>query len=435
MLYELILHKIKKIFVLIINLSFIFLFACNNNTTIETSKENVNQTPPPLIIIDSEKEEEKIREIERDMNRVVRGTNTINDQKLVSYPIDKVTHIFFHILVEEAERTYDNSTQQGRGYNSVMTSVSEFKEILNQMYEKGYMLISIHDMGEVIKDENGKEKFVRKKLMIPENKIPFVMSQDDVCYYEYMKDTGCATKLIIDELSGRIKNEYIDKEGNTKIGSYDLVPILDDFIDLHPDFSYNGAKAILALTGYNGIFGYRIDDTYDINSSEYNVKNNKEANKNIEEDKAYVKKLAKALYDDGYEFASHSWGHRRYNELSLEKLKIDNEKWEKNVGAYLPTKTDILIYPYGSDIGSTDLYTLANNKYAYLRSRGYIYYCHVDSSEYWVQVGNNSLRQGRRNIDGYRMWEAYSGGKNRVSDLFDVETVFDTKRPTPVPLE
>ena len=51
---------------------------------------------------------------------------------------------------------------------------------------------------------------------------------------------------------------------------------------------------------------------------------------------------------------------------------------------------------------------------------------------YWVQIGNDYLRQGRRNIDGFRMWEALSGGKNRVSDLFDVTSVFDPSRPTPI---
>ena len=34
------------------------------------------------------------------------------------------------------------------------------------------------------------------------------------------------------------------EDGTVSAGSYDLVPILNDFIDEHPDFSYKGAKAI-----------------------------------------------------------------------------------------------------------------------------------------------------------------------------------------------
>ena len=36
---------------------------------------------------------------------------------------------------------------------------------------------------------------------------------------------------------------------------------------------------------------------------------------------------------------------------------------------------------------------------------------------------------GRRNVDGYRMYHDGEG----LTDLFDVSTVFDPKRPTPVP--
>ena len=60
----------------------------------------------------------------------------------------------------------------------------------------------------------------------------------------------------------------------------------------------------------------------------------------------------------------------------------------------------------------------------------------MDSSQYWVQLGADYLRQGRRNLDGYRMYydqpEAATS-KDHLSDLFDVTTVFDRERPVPVP--
>lgn len=36
---------------------------------------------------------------------------------------------------------------------------------------------------------------------------------------------------------------------------------VEAFIQEHPDFSNNGARGILGLTGYNGILGYRTDDS------------------------------------------------------------------------------------------------------------------------------------------------------------------------------
>ena len=43
--------------------------------------------------------------------------------------------------------------------------------------------------------------------------------------------------------------------------------------------------------------------------------------------------------------------------------------------------------------------------------------------------GGQYMRQGRRNLDGYRMYY----NPEMVEDLFDAKAVFDPARPTPVP--
>ena len=74
-------------------------------------------------------------------------------------------------------------------------------------------------------------------------------------------------------------------------------------------------------------------------------------------------------------------------------------------------------------------YSSDNPKFQYYKSRGYHYYCNVDSSQYFVQLSDQYLRQGRRNLDGYRMYY----NPEMLSDLFDVSEVWDSSRPTPVP--
>ena len=54
------------------------------------------------------------------------------------------------------------------------------------------------------------------------------------------------------------------------------------------------------------------------------------------------------------------------------------------------------------------------------------------SAQYFLQIRDNYVRQGRRNLDGYRLWNDVHGEKNRTSDLFDAATVLDPKR-TDVP--
>ena len=131
------------------------------------------------------------------------------------------------------------------GYNMYMTTAEEFKKIIQSMYDKGYVMVSLHDLVKETKDENGNVAFVpNDELLLPPGKIPFVMSQDDVCFYHYMDGDGFATKIVIGE-DGKPTCEYVQEDGTTVTGDYELVPILDRFVEEHPDFSYRGRKRFL----------------------------------------------------------------------------------------------------------------------------------------------------------------------------------------------
>ena len=272
-----------------------------------------------------------------------------------------------------------------------------------------------------VTDENGNMKMVAGDIMLPPGKIPFVMSQDDLCYYEYMDGDGFASRMIVGE-NGKPTCEMVMDDGSVSVGSYDLVPLLEDFITEHPDFSYRGARAVLAFTGYQGVLGYRTDPSYE------------SSNPNYEADKEMVRQVAQCLRDNGWELASHSWGHINFGKRSFEDVKTDSDKWASRVESLIG-KTDILLYPFGSDVGDWHPYTMENEKYAYLHELGFRYFCNVDSSQYWVQFGSDYLRQGRRNLDGYRMYydlPETNPEKDHLSDLFDVTQVFDRERPVPV---
>ena len=199
------------------------------------------------------------------------------DEKLVPYAdIDSITHIFFHSLIVDPARAFDGDGDQN-GYNLYMVTVAEFEKILQQMYDKGYVLVSPYDIAyEVIED--GTARFEYGTIRLPEGKIPFLMSQDDVNYYSYMIGTGSgvnetpifadsngdgfASRIVIGD-DGYPTCEYVDENGKVTTGNYDLVPVLESFIQSHPDFSYHGARAILGMTGYEGVFGYRTKPSYE----------------------------------------------------------------------------------------------------------------------------------------------------------------------------
>ena len=339
---------------------------------------------------------------------------------LVRADVNKITHVFFHSLIMDNSKAFDGDADS-KGYNQVMTTKSEFLKILDSMYAKGYVLVKLHDIAHEETDENGNVKMVPGDIMLPPGKIPFVMSQDDLCYYEYMTGDGFASRMIVGE-DGKPTCEMVMDDGSVSVGSYDLVPLLEDFITAHPDFSYRGARAVLAFTGYQGVLGYRTDPSYE------------NTNPNYEADKETVRQVAQCLRDNGWELASHSWGHINFGKRSFEDVKTDSDKWASRVETLIG-KTDILLYPFGSDVGDWHPYTSDNEKYEYLHQLGFRYFCNVDSSQYWVQFGPDYLRQGRRNLDGYRMYydlPETNPEKDHLSDLFDVTQVFDRERPVPV---
>lgn len=333
----------------------------------------------------------------------------------------QISHCFFHSLIADTSLAFGPNSGTLDGYNRYMTTIEEFEKIMQQMYDRGYVLISIHDMCEIVVQDDGTEKMVMKKIYLPEGKIPFVMSQDDVNYYDYMDGEGFANKIVIGE-DGKPTCEYIQKDGTVVTGDYDLVPVLDRFIEAHPDFSYRGAKAILAITGYEGTLGYEtapyrydeVDRLMSLSASE------KEAM--IQAEREACKEVVAALKADGYEFASHSYGHGNMQTNSVKKYKSDMDRWMKEVGILLG-ETDVYIYPFGADI--CDWRGYEGEKYEYAIANGFRYFCNVDSAQYWVQVKADYLRQGRINFDGERMMK----DPDKLSYFYDVDSVLDPVRP------
>lgn len=350
--------------------------------------------------------------------------------------IEEVTHIFYHTLVVDPKRAFanQNTDPQAVGNNQWMTTISEFNKITQEMYDRGYVMVSIHDLIEEKQDENGDTIYEPATILLPPGKKAFVLSLDDLSYYHAYEGYGYASRLIVGE-DGKVVNEYIDAEGNVLTGLYDVVPLMDKFVEEHPDASYRGAKGIIALTGYNGILGYRTDETYDLNNPDCDSHQQawieSHPGFNVEVERSGAKKVADAMKANGWEFASHTWGHLRVGQRSLETLQTDTGKWKKNIEP-LVGPTDTIIFAHGEDLQGEGDYSASNAKYQYFRSEGYTIFCNVDSNVYTTHFGEDYMRQGRRNIDGYRIYRNVTGAEDNLADLFDAKTIIDPERP-PVP--
>ncbi|WP_298032404.1 polysaccharide deacetylase family protein [uncultured Dysosmobacter sp.] len=282
-----------------------------------------------------------------------------------------VEHLFFHPVVAYPELAFDGD-RQSDGIDDYMVTVDEYNKILQSVYDKGYILVDIGDVWSEVTGEDGQPKMVRNTLYIPEGKKPLIFSYDDTNYYPYMLENGFTYKLIIGE-DGKIWSWGKDPAGN-EVTSRDLdaIPILDKFVEEHPDFSPFGAKGSLSLTGYCGILGYRTMTEKEDQSAEHEAKRQKE--------REAVKPIIAELKRTGWTFGSHTWGHINLAKKSLEVVQADTQKWLDEVGS-LVGPTTILYYPHGARPDGDDV-RQTGPIFQYLQSQGFRVFASVGIESY-----------------------------------------------------
>lgn len=358
-------------------------------TYIHTIKERTSATTGNDEVLIPE-EDNKIEEI-------------VYKEPLVKYE-GPVHHVFFHSLIAYTDLAFDGDSR-ANGYNYWMTTASEFEKMLPELLERGYMLYDIEELIE--QDPEDSTKIKKKDIYLPEGRKPLVISIDDVNYYDYMKPDGFAERLVLD-VDGRVANEIKNENGEYIISrKADVMPILDDFVKEHPEFSFNGAKGVIALTGYQGALGYRITDL-----------EGEELEKAIEE----ATKVANKLKENGWRFACHSYTHNQYFKnytVTMAQLKYDTERWKKYI-APVVGDTNIYISPFGVRFKTND------ERYRYLVDEGFNIFCPVQKQpELSLHDGDNVIMT-RFNLDGYSMFKR---SEYINETYFNVENVIDKSRP------
>lgn len=350
---------------------------------------------------------------------------------LVPTDPSNITHVFYHSLVVDPQKAFFQNNNETAGFCQWMTTLDEFNKITQQMYDRGYVLVDIHELVEESKDENGVTHVKKKPVMLPQGKTPFVLSLDDVSYYHSYDGRGTASKLVLDDNENPM-NEYIQDDGKTVTGAYDCIPLIDAFVEQHPDFSYKGSKGTIALTGYDGILGYRTDIAY---KTKDNLSKDQSdwlaAHPDFNWDKECkdAKKVAEAIKAKGWTFASHTWGHIRIGDATMDHLMTDTQKWKQYVEPLIG-ETDTIIFAHGQDLANWNEDYASTDKFKYLKEQGFSIFCNVDGSKYFVQQGDLFFRMGRRNLDGYRLYQCVYAGSDKLNDLFDPASVWDQRRPT-----
>ncbi len=332
---------------------------------------------------------------------------TIINEMVVWNDPSQIPTLSAHMLIADAHLAY-NDTQYGSSYKKNFITTDQFRDILDQLYANDCVLVDLMDVYDEQFDEaTGKTVYAPRELLLPAGKQPIVLVQTQVNYYQYMlngaKDNlpdGFASKLCVDE-NGNFYNEMPLADGSSVTGAYDLVPILEQFIEENPMFSYHGARAILAVSGYEGLFGYRVSST---SLSE----------EDLAMEEAEAAKLCAALQDRGYRIACYTYSNIDYSSQGASKIQEDLQKWEDKILPMLGEYgCEILVYAREADIADKDA-DYSGSKFNVMYNAGYRFFMSASSAGY-SQIGDQYVRHDRLCITG----EYLSKYPERFEGLFD----------------
>ena len=315
-----------------------------------------------------------------------------DEKNLVEYD-GKVSHVFFHPIISDPQKAYTDNQQQAKGNYDWMVTVNEFNKAIEKLHENNYILIDPHDAYDL---ESTPVK--RKKLKLPKGKKPLIMSMDDMNYYEYMQGNGYTERLTLNKDNETVAEKKNDQGKMEQSKTNDAVPLLNDYVKKHPDFSYKGQKAVVGLTGYEGVLGYRTNDL---------------ENPNYEQRKKQAKKVADSMKRDGWTFASHSYGHINFEDSSDEQIIEDTKRWKKEAEPIVG-KTDLFIFPHGAQDRNSTSYNYM------IDEAGFKYMAGVGPDNF-TSLSNKDIYQDRVAIDGLNLHQF----KYKLKPFFKPEEVYN----------
>jgi pentatricopeptide repeat protein len=333
-------------------------------------------------------------------------------KKLVEF-YGPVEHLSVRPLIADKSFRFDKDTYTLNAEDLMLTT-DEFKIILQRLYTNNYVLIDI----ESLFTPEGK----KSRIFIPEGKKPLILSIEGLNYYAARLRTGNSKQLSIDK-DGHVVSNYLNENGDEITDrNGEAIGLLEQFIDQNPDFSFDGTKGTISLTGYEGVFGYvanadQIDDRkaglMEHVSTGFDI-DTKQISGNFKK----VKDIIDVLKQNGWTFASSTYGGISVADSTIEAVAEDTKKWREQVGI-LTGPVKVLLFPNGSLVTSKD------PKCELFINEGIIIQCGIGPTAYFNE-GERTLFMDRVVLNGFTM------RKVDVRRFFDVKEVYSSKRTKPL---
>ncbi len=354
--------------------------------------------------------------LQTEANRLEAYRASQEDDLVQCYVLSTLENLYSHCLIAFPEVNFASSGTYRYCGDDCLT-VSEFKAILNALYEKGYIIVDANLFYDQEKDAPV------TVLKLPKGKKPLLLTFDDVTYDSRKDNRGMVDKLILDE-SGRVCTWTRHEDGKEEI-SYDneIFPVINAFVREHPDFTFQGGRGTLFFTGFDGICGYR-SQSEPIDDKEAALGLDRQAEVRA------VKPVIEAMREEGWTFGSHSYAHGRMPNFSSERIRRDTNQWLEEVGAIVG-KTGLFCWPYGGHTaGAVSL--RKNEDHKFLFDSGFNFFFGCGAGRYLAdELDGNGIFSDRKAITGEILYFYKMGWKTYVREysyLFDPNAIWDEMR-------
>ena len=292
----------------------------------------------------------------------------------------------------------------------------EFERILENLYERGYVLVDVEDLI----DQSDPTFLLERNLKVPKGKKPLIVVIEDLQYGVADYRCGTCRRLVLND-ENQVCGEYQNNAGETVVSrTAEAIGLLDVFVEKHPDFTYDGAKGIISVSGHEACFGYlvaagELEDRNAALSAANLPQLTNITNDDIDFAREKVMEIKNVLADNGWKFASCTYSYiADCRNTEKQELIDDFVKWQDQIGT-LFGEVHILVYPNGNYIYGTD------DRAVYFKNRGFRIFFGGGATPYHI-YGDNYLFVDRA------MMSYTTLHRKAYKDLFDYNEIIDPVR-------
>ena len=293
---------------------------------------------------------------------------------------DPIEDISVKPIIADPDRAFDNDIFADRANEDLLTA-AEFRLLLEALYENDYVLINGN---EIVNDDGSFQR-----VLIPAGKKPLLLFLDDFYFSPQRVESGICSRLDLDEDSnvlGVIQN----RQGVENLTSNSTaIDVLESFLQEQPDFTFNGAKGVIVLSGVDGILGYPLREEHFTRMREQaqsiGLEFYLDSVKDPQVNRDKLKEIFACLQDKQWVFASQSYNRISVPDETLSFLSWDTERMNEELADF-STSLRIFAFPFGNHVEANPLLSgyLANagfvlqsgsgTPYAYtVQQQGYVY--------------------------------------------------------------